>query len=74
MKATYGPEWRTPTTGFHGKSEDTPDEPLLRKALLQKLSVTAWGDVPYHQRLEQCAKTAKRPRYRQASPAGLALP
>lgn len=54
MLQTYGPQWRTPNTSYHGDSAFTWDEPMLRKALLQKLSLTAWGDVPLEQRLKRC--------------------
>lgn len=72
MEATYGHQWLTPTMDFHGNSATTPDEPLLRKALLDKLSVTAWGNVPYHQQLEQCSKPAKRSSRERVSQARLA--
>lgn len=55
MEATYGPAWRTPNTSYHGDSAFTWDEPMLRQALMQKLSVTAWGDMPYQQRLNRCS-------------------
>lgn len=60
MVATYGPDWRTPNTSYHGDSAFTWDEPMLRQALLQKLSVTAWGDVPYQQRVRRCSNSKQQ--------------
>jgi hypothetical protein len=54
MAGTYGPDWETPTTGYHGEKVFPRDEDSLKEALLEKLSVTAWGGMPWQQRREAC--------------------
>lgn len=54
MEANYGPTWRLPEPGFHGNRVPKGDEPRLRGALLEKLSPTAWGDMPWQERKEAC--------------------
>lgn len=49
----FGKDWRTPSD-YHGWMPDTPDGSTIVKGLLDKLSVTAWGDTPYSKRQEQC--------------------
>lgn len=54
VAATYGPHWRQPDDSYHGVGPDTPDVDRVRAALHRRLSVTAWGDVPWGLRQEQC--------------------
>lgn len=57
MAATYGSKWRTPRSNYHGKSIVPRDEGKVKLALLEKLSVTAWGDMPWQERQKMCGLT-----------------
>ncbi|WIA14349.1 hypothetical protein OEZ85_002878 [Tetradesmus obliquus] len=65
LVATYGKSWRHPNTKYHGHSGASPDVRKVVGALLQRLSVTAWGDTPFQQRKEQCRKLCRASHRRQ---------
>lgn len=56
MTSLYGRGWRQPDLSNHGPRPVQPDEESIRQALVQKLSLTAWGTVPYHTRWQRCLK------------------
>jgi hypothetical protein len=59
MESNYGPSWRLPKPGFHGNPAPKGIEPKLRAALVEKLSVTAWGDMPWQARKKACGLDPK---------------
>ena len=57
MASLYGKGWRKPNRYNHGPWPKQPDELKIRQAMVEKLSVTAWGNVPYATRRKQCPHT-----------------
>lgn len=54
MVSLYGKDWRQPKPSNHGPWITLPDEEAVRQALIEKLSVTAWGDMPLKTRKATC--------------------
>lgn len=52
----YGTTWRTPKA-THGFWPPTPDGRWLVRSLRDKLSVTAWGNIPYITRYWKCKQS-----------------
>jgi hypothetical protein len=53
---TYGPSWKQPHTTWHGQSWVTRDGNTVRDALVEWLSLTAWGGMPWALRRQRCAE------------------
>jgi hypothetical protein len=60
IEATYGPTWRSPDEEYHGTDPETPDGDKVRIALHRRLSVTAWGNIPWERRRQRCSARQER--------------
>lgn len=60
LALTYGPSWRTPNTTYHGVEFVSGSVNLVYKALLERLSVTAWGSTRWSTRSANCAKLVEQ--------------
>jgi hypothetical protein len=60
LSDAFGHGWRTPQPGDKGVWPPTPDGADLNRALAEKLSVTAWGQMPYRERWERCEAVMER--------------
>lgn len=54
LSNAYGRSWRSPKPSNHGVWPPTPDGSDLTVAFAEKLSMTAWGDIPYPERWDRC--------------------
>jgi hypothetical protein len=70
---TYGPGWEVPDTVHHGITQQTPDVRPIQQALLSRLSVTAWGDVPWPERKQRCAEICQAAAKSQSAASELLL-
>lgn len=60
---TYGPSWLSPNTTYHGVDFTGGSASLLYKALLERLTTTVWGNIPWstrHSRCQQLVATQQR--------------
>lgn len=55
----YGPGWRTPDPPNHGTWPKLPDGFRVVDALAEKLSLGAWGGMPYSERVRRCKQLAR---------------
>lgn len=65
LSAVYGQDWRTPDKSKkrnHGHWAKTPDAKSVVQGLVEKLSVGAWGGMPYKERQERCKRRANQER------------
>lgn len=53
FESVYGTDWQKPG-GSHGGWPNTPEGFELVRDLREKLSITAWGNIPYSTRSSQC--------------------
>jgi hypothetical protein len=59
LDTVYGPNWRTPDKPQkrnHGAWIKTPDASKMVQAMLEKLSLGAWGGMPYKERVKRCKR------------------
>lgn len=56
LDSTYGPHWMALNSTHQQTSQQdaAPDWRVIQEALLARLAVTAWGDLPWEQREQQC--------------------
>jgi hypothetical protein len=65
LSAVYGKDWHTPDRSKkrnHGGWIKTPDAYSMVQALVEKLSVGAWGGMPYKERQQRCKRRLKQER------------
>ena len=60
LPTVYGPGWRTPDPPNHGTWPKIPDGFAVVEALDQKLSLGAWGGMPYKERERRCKQLRGR--------------
>jgi hypothetical protein len=51
---TYGSDWRSFNSTYHGVEFYSPSWGLINRALLDQLSVTAWGNMTWEMRMKRC--------------------
>jgi hypothetical protein len=73
LASEFGPNWRIPEPGDHGTMVRNPDIWDLNNALTNKLSVTAWGGMPYPERWARCKDFEVRKAARKAAPRDVRL-
>lgn len=59
LPTVYGPGWLTPDPPNHGTWPSIPDGFAVAQAVVEKLSLGAWGGMPYKERKRRCKNRLK---------------